>query len=793
MREALGGMPGLPAIFKDDAFTILATPRAGGPVPPGCSGPATREAILDFLRPHWENDSPINFLLVYFAGHGMTVASDLRESRVSRTVILPSDVRGPEDGRNMICIEELQDLFAERGPLQQLWIIDACRDMPYEKRPRVSDIGWSGEPDPQSRRAQTTIYAVSRGGQALSGKGLQGRFTGHLIEGLRGKGSAVENVPGLGHVVTAGGLHAFVKRRIDEALKGQDAWSRSVQSPEIHLGIRPIDPLRKVPEPGRRRFEIKTRPPHAASVVNPALYLQGYRIPDWPWFALPNIYELRTSLHPGMEAQGWGPPTPCIRVVDLREEESALIEVPQLTPPLQQAGRVPERLEFLQPQPTTGDAGIAPLVETERRVEGPLRGPHSLSRLARLVVSAEPAMRIRLRRAEHPWTIVDTVPNEEVEIEAGPWDVVVHIGDVGFAADRVLVAKGERRVLTAVAQITPATAALLPPERAPVATPPYVTPSESIGPMQGAVLPTLLPLLAIKPFDDGNQMLRRFQHLAIPQLLFPEFEPVAGVAVALEGRELRASDRCTIIDQIGSLGEEVWSTNDKRIALFALLRRGRAQEIGVNMGRRSFRIPAPALAYGATAISLTSWPDGRVDVSVNVFRRPIGTSWDPDSPGLAPGRVARVLALTTPLVAAGIDVLENLDGASDDVIQRIAYAKWIDPVLGALAFHAYHRRGDAESCEIIRRNMINYFPDLPDSRIIDALVPGKIQRHRRLARLLKVGSVLDQPVLTASLKHLADAAIAAGHVDHWAVGRLDHIEPGRIFNVIELDAEGNNP
>lgn len=171
MREALTGRskPGLNPIFDDSEITVLATPLPGVSAPPGTEI-ATRNAVLGALKPQYDSNDPADFLMVYFAGHGLAVSPD---GRVRETLILPSDVTGPEDGRNMIPLTQLLQLFSERGPLQQLWIIDACRDMPYQKRPRAYEIEWTEEP-PQSQRAQVAVFAVAQGGEALSESGGQG-------------------------------------------------------------------------------------------------------------------------------------------------------------------------------------------------------------------------------------------------------------------------------------------------------------------------------------------------------------------------------------------------------------------------------------------------------------------------------------------------------------------------------------------------------------------------------------------------------------------------------------------
>jgi hypothetical protein len=88
--------------------------------------------------------------------------------------------------------------------------------------------------------------------------------------------------------------------------------------------------------------------------------------------------------------------------------------------------------------------------------------------------------------------------------------------------------------------------------------------------------------------------------------------------------------------------------------------------------------------------------------------------------------------------------------------------------------------------DTIRQNLANFFGDIPDSRVIAALDPDPKVRQEALLALLEDDS-LGQPVLTASLAHLARVAIEVGRDNHWAVQRLDRITPGQVFNAVRID------
>jgi Caspase domain len=395
-----------PPIVADADITTLATPASGATTPPG-SGPATRDAIVRAFRAHYDAADPIDFLLVYFAGHGLSASP---HGGPRETVILPSDVSGPEDGRNMISVTELIGLFAERGPLEQLWIIDACRDMPYEKRPRGFWLDW--EVHAQGQRAQYAIFAVAPGGTALSAGGGQGRFTSHLVKGLGGGGCAVEPVPGRGHCVTAPSLYAYVRRRVAEALKGYDEFTKAVQLPQAYQSGSDLQPLRDLPPPLPREFRVTIEPPEAEAVVQVALEVQaGLPVAGWPPRAPPRIYELRAALQSGAEAQGWQQPKPALKAVDLREEDLAVIEVPRER--VVRGGGAPESAatEVLAPTSNWGVTTAATSAQTfgEKTADN--------QKATTLRVEAEDrAVTISVRRAEPPWSTVPGKPNEPIPL-----------------------------------------------------------------------------------------------------------------------------------------------------------------------------------------------------------------------------------------------------------------------------------------------------------------------------------------------------------------------------------------
>jgi hypothetical protein len=145
---------------------------------------------------------------------------------------------------------------------------------------------------------------------------------------------------------------------------------------------------------------------------------------------------------------------------------------------------------------------------------------------------------------------------------------------------------------------------------------------------------------------------------------------------------------------------------------------------------------------------------------------------------------------------------DPFEETNENTLTEMAYAKWIDPVLGVLAFHAHdhvlstHSRPFNEDNRWMLRNMIRsnlskFFAEVPDSRIVAALDRDLVVRRGMFLDLLKDDG-LGQPVLTASLARLAAAAVAERWNDHWSVERFDRVTPGSVFNVVHTAGDNDD-
>ena len=159
-------------MVEDHESSLMTSPHVNGSV-----GQPTRGAILDWLLPYYEALEPIDVLFVYLSGHGLAIRLE-READALRTVFVPAGVRGlANSGEKLIDLDELIGRFRRRGAREQLWIIDACRNLPEKLLLNVATIGWDlpGESDPRDAtlHAQAVIYAVAPLAKAQADRGAR--------------------------------------------------------------------------------------------------------------------------------------------------------------------------------------------------------------------------------------------------------------------------------------------------------------------------------------------------------------------------------------------------------------------------------------------------------------------------------------------------------------------------------------------------------------------------------------------------------------------------------------------
>lgn len=150
---------------------------------------ATRANILGVFENELQAADDDDGVVVFFAGHGITVRDALG---VDRGFLIPHDGVPTQPLRNL-SVTYLRDELLPMIPAKHVFlIIDACygglalRDVVATPRPSIPDASLIAELTRSDRKVRQVLSAGGRGQRVLDG-GLYGRsvFTGHLVRALR--------------------------------------------------------------------------------------------------------------------------------------------------------------------------------------------------------------------------------------------------------------------------------------------------------------------------------------------------------------------------------------------------------------------------------------------------------------------------------------------------------------------------------------------------------------------------------------------------------------------------------
>lgn len=809
-------------IFKKEECTLMTSPLVDG-----ATELPTRDAILDFLNPLYNAQAPLDRLLVFYAGHGLSVRLG-READELRTVIVPAGVKKLRDsGGKMIDLDELVGRFARRGAREQFWIIDACRNLaPDGVLPNVATIGWDRAPDKDPRdahaAAQGILYAVAPLGKAGAVVGGHGFLTTHVLDGLWCRGAAQWGSAAIydeshGWIIDLESLCDYATRRL-KALVPMATWQEEYQLPRVAPAEVKPGPLRNIGVLLARPFSVSVRPDDAAEALTITISTKGNAIAQWPprknGEAVPlppERYRLTANL---IDPLRWLPPKSEKFVVDVRDEagvEIALDPRPDVRtgPSVETLGASsrdanPVRATLSHPSgPPSAPSNAATLPEVAQasiRVTD-ASGATSAEPGAIVIVHAtDPGARVHMKRLSGGNYELGAAPLERVQVPAGLWRIDVRIGTDTISTCEEDLASGFQYEIIANAQVTPALAALMAPGeayRAAAFPQRDLVVSETIGPMQGAILPTVLPLLAIKPFDRNNGILKSFApRLRIPPYAQAHSPNPAALAIAFEGawtpdalEQLRVGTKVQ-----GGTIPPWWVADDRVVVYVDPTPVSDWVVVDVpDLGR--FQVAAPRVRDRCATVSLTIWPDGRYDVSTSLFALPPGVD-----ALVRPGRLSRALALAARFYQSGT----SLDSVEFDVFRLISYGSWGDLVLGPLAWFGRARwlerqrdltpeqRADiAQRQDGIRNFLSHNAPELPDTRIIVAHAQPEPQREGALTNLL-TDDTLKEPVLAEGIAILAKAAIAKDRLEHWSVARFQRLSHDAVFNVTRSPSRPEN-
>ena len=275
-RDALTGL----GLVDQASIRLLTAPVQDG------STLATRDEITAALREPYRNGDDTDRLYVFFSGHGMLVQSNASHT-VSATAFLPADVADPvNESWKLLNLDDLLRSFRSAGPREQFFYFDACRNLRYDQYPPdLPPIGLGGRNQPPlGGRAQSALYAVSPGGQALGKVGGLGVMTSHLVQALHGAGEALDfDDERDSYVITAQSVYGYVAARIKELVAGLAQWQREYMLPDQQNSGPPLPPLRLVADPGPGSLTLIVDPPGDAQYVLASVRQRGTRLEEPRW------------------------------------------------------------------------------------------------------------------------------------------------------------------------------------------------------------------------------------------------------------------------------------------------------------------------------------------------------------------------------------------------------------------------------------------------------------------------------------------------------------------------------
>ena len=711
----------------------------------------TRRRILDELLPFYTRKKIVDRLFVHYAGHGLLAFSDAARS-LPRTALVPVDVDDlDENGDLLIDLDSVLSRLRFSGPDEQFFFIDACRNLAYEEHPDATTaLGWKAQPLGAERK-QAIFYAVPPLGQAQGERDGRGVMTQHLIEALRGRGIALDYSDELrSYVVSPESVAAYVKKRVFEAVGPVPLWKLKYSLPTLDHREPKTGPIRVVASPPDAEITVFVDPSEAQDVTNVELTQMDLAVCSWP----PNAYSRPFSVKPRrywLEANSSaGTPEPVQMRIDVREEREARIVI---RPPGEQI------LQMRSP----GEPGpSAPKVLTRPDDRTFFREPEPGAVIRASALEAQAI--VELEQLDPPYTRWTSRHDLKRTVQPGPYRIRFRLGPDVYSESELDIRD------RSVVDVTPTIGASpLLQDMLDVYEPPTdAIISETIGPIQAGVLQTMLPILGIKAFDTTGELFHRFDSL-VPYLDPSDYRPrPMSIVVAVDGNrwevpwtDILASIRCDT-EYDGELQEfRLQAIPNGRIGLAVGTAPGTSFLVRIESPHLgSVRASVGSVAERATVVSLAVRPDGSFDFAQNVLRIP-GVEYQEPVPRVQYGRMVRQMQLGQKLYESGELVEQWSNG---DEFRELFEAKWTDPILSCMAYYAWIDAGRPDGVgdpQQVVDNLVEYFPDLPDTQVVYGL-EHEDKREQIFSELLD-GHAL--PVLARTSRQLASYAEARGRTD----------------------------
>jgi hypothetical protein len=756
---------------------------------------ADRAGIGAALKGVYDDGLGLDRLYLYFSGHGMMAPTDAAGS-VMCTALIPADVADlAADGYKLINFDDLCDRLRFAGPKEQLFFIDACRDLAFGAAPgNVPPLNWPASPNPSGpANAQATLFAVSPRGQALGARDGMGVMTAHLLDALADDGTGVEWSEELGHyVITMESVRHCVRANVRAAVQNRPFWERQYMLPELVTFDPPLTPIRTVADPPRRALTVTIEPAAAAGMTRVSLSQRRNELaaPTWPPSRSGDAVPVEPQRYQIVATSRAGDAVADPPLIDVRVRSTAVVRV---VPP-DAAGPPASGADQFLP-------GRADVVDNDllRAMPPPTTPPDPPSDPAPARVRAaalEANTVIEVEGLEAPYRRWSDHGRLDREVPPGFYRIRFRLGDDVFCGTELEAVPGGD--LTVHPTVAPsAVLSQMLGDRTPRSD---VVLSESIGPIQSAVVDTMLPIIGVKPFDRTGQLFSQFTGLV------PVLDPAAfadrplSVVVAVEGgrwpwpvEEVLAGMSCQCRrhdaggDTVVTVGlRPLRSAVGRRVALGVTIAPADAFTVtlsGPHFGR--IELAAASIPGRISVVTVTLSADGALSMRQNLLRFP-GRVYPEPVPDVPYGRMLRELQIGQRLYEGG-ELVSTGDAVDAGTLRELLHAKWTDPVLGCMAYHAWADAARLDQQSYARSsahqtatNLLRYFPTVPDTVVIDGLERPR-QADTAYRHLLALDHV---PVLARSARELARFARDAGLTDRRVVRWVDRLRPDTAWTAV---------
>jgi hypothetical protein len=781
-------------LVDPDSITLLTAPAEPD------SLLATRDAITAALREPYLHGDGVDRMYVFLSGHGMLVQSNASHS-ASATAFLPADVSDPmSEPWKLLNLDDLLRSFRSAGPREQFFFIDACRNLRYDQYPpELGPIGLAGRGQPPvGGRAQSVLYAVSPGGQALGNVGGLGVMTSHLVQALHGTGEALDFDDGLdSYVVTAQSVYAYVAARVGEQVASLAQWQREYMLPDQYNNGPPLRPIRLVADPGPGTLTLTVDPPGDAEYVNVTVLQRGARLeePRWPPKSFGTPVEIprqrfRLSVGSHYGATGVEP-----ELIDGRTMTTALIKHKYFGP-LGPGPKLPPG-----PAPAPSDPGPGPAdVTYSESAPVTTRGTYGIRAVSPSAgwleaIVAEPWTTVEIVGLDPPYLAEITQANldepAQLAVPPGSYRVRFRVGSEQFSETIAEIEEGRATTIRATAFASP----LVSDVTGQIEHQAAFELSEHFGPVQANPALTLATLIALSRAHESQEMLQFSE--PIPSLWAPNPDGWLSLAIAIDGS---AWDRPAAQVTAG-LEAEVTTPKAYHPNLIQLSPMGQSAGLDQIVGGAAIlplpnctlivrspmigeiELPVAAARRMVTSIGIVLRADGGLDVAQLL------TPLHLDEVAVA--EHARRSLLGQWLYQSGELISLGRQVASDRLGEIIA-GNDFDPVLSPMAYHALSRQlaaDPADQGETIRRAQeeigFQIFSE-SDGHLDSALIGTHLglDRSRSVGQTADLGWALlsegQLPLLADSLR-LATAMY--GRLPALAAEQAKTVQPGSTWTL----------